>query len=59
MCALAFNKYCKPDEYELLQLPVPEIKSPDEILIKVHAAAINLVDLKVASGAAKIVVDTM
>lgn len=58
MQALIFNRYCKPDEYEILQLPVPEIKSPDDILIKVHAVSINPVDVKMASGAAKIMVST-
>ena len=58
MRALIFNRYCKPDDYEILQLPVPEIKSPDDILIKVHAVSINPVDVKIASGAGKMMIST-
>ncbi|TVY82449.1 Reticulon-4-interacting protein [Lachnellula suecica] len=53
MRSLAIEKYCKPQDYEILDLPVPEIKSADELLIKVHAGSINPVDVKVATGAMK------
>lgn len=53
MRAIALAKYCKPDEYEVATLPTPEITKPDEVLIKVHAASVNPVDVKLASGMMK------
>lgn len=55
MKALAIEKYCKPDEYQILDLPVPKVTGPDDVLIKVHASSINPVDVKVASGIAKMI----
>jgi NADPH:quinone reductase-like Zn-dependent oxidoreductase len=55
MRSLAIQKYCKPSEYQILELPKPKLKDPEDILIKVHAASINPVDVKVASGMAKMV----
>ncbi|KAF4635187.1 hypothetical protein G7Y89_g2917 [Cudoniella acicularis] len=54
MRALAISKYCKPSEYQMSTLPLPEIARPDELLIKVKAAAVNPVDVKMASGMTKI-----
>jgi len=54
MRSLAIEKYCKPDEYKILDLPIPKISAPDELLIKVHAASINPIDVKVADGQAKL-----
>lgn len=53
MQSLVTEKYGTPDDYRILELPVPQIKEPDEILIKVHAAALNPADVKLASGAIK------
>ncbi|RFU26314.1 hypothetical protein B7463_g10020, partial [Scytalidium lignicola] len=53
MRALALSKFCKPSEYGLATLPTPEITQPDELLIKVHAASVNPIDVKMASGVAK------
>lgn len=50
MRAIALAKFCKPAEYNLATLPVPKIAKPDELLIKVHAASVNPVDVKMASG---------
>lgn len=49
MRAIALTKYCKPTEYQLATLPVPTISKPDELLIKVKAAAVNPIDVKMAS----------
>jgi NADPH:quinone reductase-like Zn-dependent oxidoreductase len=49
------KSYSEPQGYELDQLPRPEIESPNEVLIKVHAASINPIDVKMASGLAKMV----
>lgn len=53
MRALAIQKYTKPSGYEILELPVPEIKNPKDIVVKVHAASINPIDVKLANGIAK------
>jgi NADPH:quinone reductase-like Zn-dependent oxidoreductase len=50
MRAIAIDRYCEPSEYGLATLPVPQIKAPDDVLIKVHATSINPGDLKLASG---------
>ncbi|KAH8815150.1 chaperonin 10-like protein [Xylogone sp. PMI_703] len=54
MRALALSKFCKPSEYAIATLPTPEIAKPDEVLIKVHAASVNPVDVKMASGTARV-----
>ncbi len=53
MRSLAIPKYSTPDKYEIIDLPTPAIASPDHVQIKVHAASINPVDVKLASGMAK------
>ncbi|KUI55836.1 hypothetical protein VP1G_03171 [Cytospora mali] len=53
MRALVAPKYCKPEEYEVIELPVPEINAPDEVLIRMHAASIQTGDCTFASGTAK------
>jgi NADPH:quinone reductase-like Zn-dependent oxidoreductase len=45
--------YSQPQGYELGQLPRPEIENATEVLIKVHAASVNPIDVKMASGAVK------
>lgn len=68
MKALAIKQYCTPGEYEILNLPRPEVTderaktSEDgddtalgDLVIRVHAASINPVDVKLASGAAKMI----
>lgn len=46
--------YSNPSGYELGELPKPEIENANEVLIKVHAASVNPIDVKMASGATKI-----
>lgn len=53
MRSLAIESYCKPEAYQILKLPVPSCTKPDHVLIKVHAASINPVDVKVAAGSVK------
>ncbi|KAK5043617.1 hypothetical protein LTR84_011377 [Exophiala bonariae] len=55
MRSLSIHRYCTPADYSILNVPKPEIKASDDILIEVHAASINPVDVKVASGVAKMV----
>ena len=54
MRSLSVAKYSSPDKYEVADLPAPGITSPDQVQIKVHAASINPVDVKLASGLAKL-----
>ena len=50
MRALALSIFSKPSEYGVATIPTPEISQPDELLVKVHAASINPIDVKLASG---------
>ena len=53
MQAIALQKYSQPSAYENINVATPSISSPDEILIKVHAASVNPVDVKFAAGMIK------
>jgi NADPH:quinone reductase-like Zn-dependent oxidoreductase len=53
MRAVALTRHCKPSEYELATLPTPEISKPDQLLIRVHAASVNPIDVKMASNLGK------
>lgn len=54
MKALALHAYGAPSTYGIATLPVPQVRSPNEVLIKVHSASINPVDVKMADGATKL-----
>ena len=49
MRAIALTRFCGPSEYNLGSLPVPKITKPDEMLIRVRAASVNPIDVKLAS----------
>ncbi|KIW15099.1 hypothetical protein PV08_07886 [Exophiala spinifera] len=55
MLSINIPKHTIPEQYELSVLPSLAVESPFDILIKVHAASINPVDVKKASGATKLV----
>lgn len=50
MLALALSKFGKPDTYNTATVPTPRITDKNEVLIKVEAASVNPIDVKMASG---------
>jgi NADPH:quinone reductase-like Zn-dependent oxidoreductase len=50
MQSLTSPSYTSPANYTLSILSTPSISSPDDVLIKVHAASINPIDVKKAAG---------
>jgi len=55
MRSLAIQNYCKPESYEIMSVDDPRIEDSGDLLIKVHAASINPIDVKLASGLVKMV----
>ncbi|KAJ5155792.1 hypothetical protein N7492_008595 [Penicillium capsulatum] len=55
MLSINIPKHTTPDQYELGEVPSLPVEAPTDILIKVHAASINPIDVKKASGATKMV----
>ncbi|OQE12843.1 hypothetical protein PENFLA_c061G09408 [Penicillium flavigenum] len=55
MLSINIPKHTTPDQYELGEVPALAVEQPTDILIKVHAASINPIDVKKASGATKMV----
>ena len=55
MLSINIPRHTIPDNYELSDVPVPKIDNPKDILIRTHAASINPIDVKKASGASKLV----
>lgn len=53
MRSLAIRQFGEPKNYEILDLPEPKIENADDILIKVHAASVNPIDVKLATGMGK------
>jgi len=58
MRAIALEKFSNPSDYNLATLPVPQVTKDDDVLIKVHAASVNPVDVKMASPALGPIMDT-
>jgi alcohol dehydrogenase len=54
MKAFIIDKYKSKDGGRIGQIPVP-LAQPDEVLIEVHAAAINLLDSKIRNGEFKLI----
>lgn len=54
MLSVGITSHAPPSAYQLLDLSRPEIKDPQDVLIKVHAASVNPVDLKKAEGVFKV-----
>ncbi|KAL2839486.1 chaperonin 10-like protein [Aspergillus pseudoustus] len=54
MQSVGITSHGKPSEFQLLTFPRPEITDPTDVIIKVHAASVNPVDLKKADGIFKL-----
>jgi NADPH:quinone reductase-like Zn-dependent oxidoreductase len=54
MQALNTPSYGPPSGYQISELPKPELENADYVIIKVHAASINPIDVKKASGMLKL-----
>ncbi|MFB9842620.1 NADP-dependent oxidoreductase [Mucilaginibacter ginsenosidivorans] len=54
MKAFIIDKYKSKDGGRIGQMPVPELK-PDEVLVEVYAAGINLLDSKIRNGEFKLI----
>ncbi|KAI8074568.1 chaperonin 10-like protein [Gongronella butleri] len=50
MNAVVLETFGPPDALEYKQVPVPKIKKPTEVLVKVKAAGVNPVEAKMRSG---------
>lgn len=53
MLCITAPSYTEPSNYELTRLPAPTVSDPTDVRIEVHAASINPVDVKKASGVFK------
>lgn len=54
MLSLNTLTYSPPSGYQLSELPKPVLEDSNDVIIKVHAASINPIDVKRASGILKI-----
>jgi NADPH:quinone reductase-like Zn-dependent oxidoreductase len=53
MLSLNTPTYSAPSGYQLSELPKPVLQDSNDVIIKVHAASINPIDVKKASGILK------
>lgn len=56
MLSITTPFFSAPSGYELSSIPRPQISAATDVLIEVHAASINPIDVKKASGALKMAV---
>jgi NADPH:quinone reductase-like Zn-dependent oxidoreductase len=54
MKAFILKRYGKKEKLQLTELPTPVVKDND-VLVQVHAAAVNLLDSKVRNGEFKMI----
>lgn len=50
MRSLVAPKPCKPAQYDVIELPVPTIKAPNDVLVKIHAATLTPSETQIAAG---------
>jgi NADPH:quinone reductase-like Zn-dependent oxidoreductase len=56
MLSITAPSYTSPSGYELSTVSKPKITEDKDVLIKVHAASINPVDVKKAAGVFKLAI---
>lgn len=56
MLCVTAPTYTDPSKYEHSHLPAPALSEPTDVRIDVHAASINPIDVKKASGVLKIAI---
>jgi NADPH:quinone reductase-like Zn-dependent oxidoreductase len=56
MRSLAAPKFGNPSVYEAIEVAVPKITKPDEVLVKVYAAGISTGDTQFATGGPRFLV---
>jgi NADPH:quinone reductase-like Zn-dependent oxidoreductase len=54
MKALVLNQYGGPEQLQMQEMGIPQIKS-GEVLVRIHAAGVNPVDYKIRNGSMKLV----
>ncbi|KAI0457351.1 alcohol dehydrogenase [Xylaria acuta] len=54
MRSLVAPKFCTPSGYEVIDMPLPTIKKPDDVLIRVYAGGVQTGDTQRAYGATRI-----
>lgn len=54
MRSLVAPKFCTPSGYEVYDMPLPTIKKPNDVLIRVYAGAIQAGDTQRANGVTRI-----
>jgi len=57
MLSLNIPSYSKPSEYQVSDLPKPQLDEPKDVIVRVHAASINPIDVKRADGALKLALE--
>jgi hypothetical protein len=55
MQSINATAYSDPSGYQLSSLPKPDVTDAKDVVIKVHAASINPIDVKKAAGAMKMI----
>jgi NADPH:quinone reductase-like Zn-dependent oxidoreductase len=55
MLSITVPSFSKPSGYQLTQSPKPVISAESDVVIKVHAASINPIDVKKADGVMKMI----
>ncbi|KAI3324858.1 alcohol dehydrogenase [Xylariaceae sp. AK1471] len=54
MRSLVAPKFCTPSAYEVIDMPVPTIKKPDDVLIRLYAGGLQTGDTQRARGMTRI-----
>jgi hypothetical protein len=54
MRSLVALKFCTPSDYEVIDMPVPTIKKPGDVLIRLYACGLQTGDTQRARGMTRI-----